>query len=79
MKRNFRILIIAAFLLVPLMMPAQKPPHPGGGKPPGTPGNGPPPKPVGAPVGSGTYILFTLAAAYAGRKAYGLRTTTAEV
>jgi hypothetical protein len=73
MKRNLRISLLAALLITaPLLMLAQ-PPHPnGGGAPTGTNtkvGDQP-----SAPVGSGTFILLTLAVAYAGRKTYLLRT-----
>ncbi len=70
MKRNFKIVLIAAFLIIaPLLMFAQ-PPHPNGGNNPGT-SNGP----VGAPVGGGTFILTILAMAYGGRKLYGSHTS----
>ena len=72
MKRSFKILIITAFLAItPVLMFAQgnEPPHPGGNPTgTGTPVNGSPP--AGAPVGNGTFILLTLAVAYAGRKVY---------
>ena len=67
-------MIIAAFLVTaPLLMFAQ--PHPNGGVAPG-PGN----HPVGpsAPIGSGTLILLTLAAAYGGRKVYVVREAAEE-
>lgn len=67
MKPNFKILTLIALLAVmPLLLPAQAPPHPGGD--PTTSGN----TPVGggAPVGNGTLILLSLAALYAGKKMY---------
>jgi len=74
MKRNFRILIIAAFLLTaPLLMLAQAPPHPNGGNAPGS-GNGP--VGGGAPIGSGAVVLVVLAAAYGARKLYLMNNTT---
>jgi len=74
MKRNFRILIIAAFLLTaPLLMLAQAPPHPNGGNAPGS-GNGP--VGGGAPIGSGAVVLVVLAAAYGARKLYLMHNTT---
>jgi hypothetical protein len=76
MKQNLKVLIIAAFLTTsPLLMFAQ--PHPNGGAAPTGLTN----TPVGpsAPIGSGTFILLTLAAAYAGRKVYVVRTETSEV
>ena len=76
MKRNFKILVIAAFLAVgPIMMLAQNPPHPNGGAAPGSGTN----TPVGggASLGDGVFILVTLAASYAGRKIYLMRKATA--
>ena len=71
MKRNLKILIISAFLVItPLLMIAQAPPHVGQDPPTGTPVDG---TPAGAPIGSGTFILLTLAMAYAGRKVYVMR------
>ena len=72
MKRSFKILIITAFMAIaPVILMAQTPPHPDDDptKDPNstTVGGGPP---AGAPVGNGTFILLTLAAAYAGRKVY---------
>jgi len=74
MKRSFKILIITALMAIaPVLLMSQTPPHPGdgtGGDPTngGTTVGGNPP--AGAPVGNGTLILLTLAAAYAGRKVY---------
>jgi hypothetical protein len=71
MKRNLKTLLIAAFLItVPLFMFAQVPPLPGDTPPAGTEVGG---TGAGAPVGNGTFILLTLAAAFAIRKAYVLR------
>jgi hypothetical protein len=78
MIRKLKILIITFFLAIaPLFMAAQDgpPPPPGGGVDPGGTGG----TPVGgAPIGNGTYILVTLAAAYALRKLYVSRKVTAE-
>lgn len=69
MKRNIKTFLIAALLIIaPLFMFAQEPPLPGdtppiGGEMPG----------ATAPVGNGTFILLTLAAAFAVRKTYALR------
>jgi hypothetical protein len=78
MKKHFRI--FAAFLTLALLisvhtvsMAQPPPPPPGGGH--GLPGNQPPAN--GAPIGNGTFILLTLAAAYALRKVYVMRATTA--
>ena len=86
MKRNYNLLIITALLAIaPFILFAAKtadnpPPHPretaGGPRPGDPPGGG---TPVGAPIGSGTYILLTLAAAYAGRKVYIMRAAEEEL
>ena len=74
MKRSFKILIITALMAItPVLIFAQtgnnnEPPHPTDPTKVGTPVNGGPP--AGAPVGNGTFILLTLAVAYAGRKVY---------
>jgi len=65
MKRNFKILLIAAFLVTaPLLMLAQTPPHPNnGGAPTGANtqvGHAP-----SSPIGGGTEILVALGIAYA--------------
>ena len=65
MKRNIKTLLIAALLIAaPLFMFAQNPHLPGdapeGGKEVG----------AGVPVGNGTFILLTLAAAFTVRKTY---------
>jgi hypothetical protein len=76
MKRNIKILVIAVLLLTaPLLIFAQ--PHPNNGN--GAPGAGN--TPVGgsssAPIGNGTFLLLTLAMAYAGRKVYVVRANPA--
>ena len=68
MKHTIKTLLISALLLIaPLFMYAQVPPLPGavenGNQIPG----------AGAPVGNGTFILLTLAVAYAARKVYVVR------
>ena len=60
-------------IAAPLFMCAQDPPMPG--DPPPTGGE----VPAGAPIGNGTLILLTLAAAYAFRKVYVLRAAKEEV
>lgn len=63
MKINFKILLIAAFLVTaPLLMLAQ--PHPNNGAAPGG-GNTPVGQSPSAPVGGGAGILLTLGIAYA--------------
>ena len=77
MKRKLIVSLIAAFLLIaPIFIVAQAPPHPNnGGTAPGVNN-----KPVGggAPVGDGTFILLTLAVAFAGRKVLMLNTVQEE-
>ena len=75
MKTNFKILIIAAFLALAPLLTYADPPHVGATPPTGDP-IGPP---AGAPIGNGTFILLTLAAAYAFRKVYVLRSAKEEV
>lgn len=68
MKRNIKTFLIAALLIIaPLFMFAQVPPLPGDDP------TGDGSTPVTAPVGNGTFILLTLAAAFAIRKTYVLR------
>ena len=75
MKRNLKILILAAFLVTaPLFMLAQTPPMPDDPGPGSEVG-----APAGAPVGNGTFILTFLAMAYAVRKVYEMRTKKEEV
>jgi hypothetical protein len=75
MKRNFRIILIAAFLVTsPLLMLAQNPPHPNGGNAPSA-GNGNGPVGGGAPIGGGMVVMLALGAAYGARKVYQMRST----
>jgi len=74
MKKIFLIAVIAFGLSLPVTLLAQNPPHPNGGAAPTSTTN----SPVGAPVGSGTFILSALAMAYAGRKVYVMRRTAEE-
>ena len=72
MKRNLRIVLISAFLLIaPLYMFAQNPPMPGD-----EPVSGQEVPSAGAPIGNGTFILITLAVAYAVRKVYDMRSSS---
>ena len=69
--------MLAAVLGIhPCLTYAQAPPHPNGDNNPETGGGSTVGGSAGAPVGNGTYILFMLAAMYAGRKAYKLNLTT---
>lgn len=72
MKINFKILLIAAFLVsAPLLMLAQ-PPHPNNGAAPGA-GNTPVGQSPSAPIGGGAEILITLGIAYAISKYKGTK------
>ena len=76
MKRNFKIILISVFLVIaPLLMFAQEPPPPGGTDGKTTVGG----TQAGAPIGNGTFILLTLAAAYAIGKVYVMRSAKEEV
>jgi hypothetical protein len=74
MKKILLIAAIAIGLSLSSTLTAQTPPHPNGGNAPG-PGTGPV---GGAPIENGTFILFTLALAYIGRKVYVMRKTAEE-
>lgn len=74
MKRNFKFFIIAALLVTaPLLMPAQ-PPHPNNGGAPNGSNTKVGDEPIGAPIGSGTFILIMMAFAYGGHRYYVSRT-----
>jgi hypothetical protein len=78
MKYILKFLIITIIFINSItLLQAQSPPHPNNGVTPSS-GNGNTPVGAGAPVGSGTYILFMLAAAYGGLKVYRLRTEVAD-
>ncbi len=63
------VLIIAAFLIVPLTTVfADTPPDPGGG-----PGSGDHPVGGGAPIGGGLIILMALGAGYGSKKIFDAR------
>lgn len=71
MKRHFLIAIIAAFFIVaPALIFAQAPPHPNNGAPPSSGPGGNTPVGAGAPITDGSFILLTMALAYAARKIY---------
>lgn len=73
MKRNFKIILLAIFIVIaPLLMSAQAPPHPNGGNLPGA-GNGP--VGGGAPIAGGAALLVALGAAYGVRKLFQIRRT----
>ncbi len=75
MKKTFKSLILPLMLLA-FMAIAQSsfaqgpPPPPSGVGSKGSSTNQAPSNGGGAPIGNGTFILLTLAAAYAGRKVY---------
>lgn len=73
-RKYLKILIAVILALAPLLMVAQ-PSHPNQNS---NPGGGNAPVGGGAPVGNGTYILITLAAAYAVSKAWGIRKVAEE-
>lgn len=76
MKRNFKIFLIAALLTTaPFIMVAQTPPHPNNGTGPNGNNHA---VGSGAPIENGSFILLTLAIAYAGRKLYEMRTKKEE-
>jgi len=77
MKRNLKIVLIAAFLVTaPVLIFAQ--PHPNGGNNPNAGGTTNNPVGPSAPIGNGTLILLALAAAYGSRKVYQSRETAQE-
>lgn len=65
-----KLLLVVFALTVQLASIAQVPPHPNGGKIPGSAGTNNAPVGGGAPVGNGMFILIVLAAAYSGYKVY---------
>ena len=66
MKKLFQtFLVVSAFVLLPIALSAQTPPHPNGGGGPGS-GN----TPVGAPIGSGLIIMLVSALAYGTKKTF---------
>jgi hypothetical protein len=72
MKKIFTLITTILFLSLPLLLPAQNPPHPNGGNAPN--GGGSSNSPVGgAPVGSGTELLIMLGAGYAVWKFLGAK------
>ena len=76
MKKTFKTILIAAFLIAsPLLMLAQSPPHPNGGNAPNVGGsNGP--VGGGAPIGGGVVVLVTLGVAYGAFKLYQVRSSS---
>ena len=70
MKRLIIIATLAIGLSLPLILSAQNPPHPNGGVNPSGDNNR---VGAGVPIENGTFILITLALAYAGRKIYVMR------
>ncbi len=77
MKKSIQYSFLVAFLVLSSFISLKAQPHPG--EQVGGTSNTGGPIGSGAPVGSGTFMLITLAAAYAGRKAYDLHKNTPEV
>jgi len=67
MKKIYSLILVTGFLLLSLGAISQPPPPPSNPSDINGNGNAPVGSP-GAPVGSGTLILLTLAAVYAGKK-----------
>jgi hypothetical protein len=71
MKKAIKSLFVAIiFLVFPLFLAAQTPPHPNGG---GGPGAGNTPVGGGAPIDGGLSIMLLLGAAYGSRKIYRMK------
>ena len=70
-----KTIIILAFLTIGsfTLLAQGPPPLPPSSANNGNPSNGPVGDPGGAPIGNGTLILLTLAAAYTGRKVYTVK------
>ncbi len=62
---TIKILVIALFFIIPVVMLAQNPPHPNGG---GAPGSGNTPVGGGAPIDGGMIIMLIFGSAYATKK-----------
>jgi len=67
MKKLITSIIIAAIISLPLITFASEP-----GEPPEEPGGDPIGPGGGAPIGSGTFILIALGAAYGSKKVYDI-------
>jgi hypothetical protein len=68
MKKTFQtFLVVSAFVLFPIILSSQTPPHPNGG---GGPGSGNIPVGGGAPIGSGLIIMLVSALAYGTKKTF---------
>jgi hypothetical protein len=78
MKKTFKSfilpLLLLAFMAIAQISLAQgPPPPPSGDGAKGSSSNHAPGGTSGSPIGNGTFILLTLAAAYAGRKVYTVK------
>jgi outer membrane lipoprotein SlyB len=79
MKKILQYSLLTALLVISSFVSVNAQPHPGEQNNSGSLGGGRiGDAPAGAPVGNGTFILFALALAYAGRKVYGMRETAEE-
>ncbi len=65
LKKIVKIVIVFLFVIGPLVMFAQSPPHPNGGN---APGIGNTPVGGGAPIDGGFVVMMVLGAAYAIKK-----------
>lgn len=71
MKKALKLLLIAGtFVVLPLVMTAQVPPHPNGG---GGPGSGNIPVGGGAPIDGGLTLMLLMGAAYGSKKIYQMK------
>jgi hypothetical protein len=76
MKKNFKILLVAALMIsAPFIIQAQTPPHPNSGSAPGSNNTRVGETPNSAPVGSGSVFLVILASLYATKKGYSSHST----
>jgi len=68
MKKTFQtFLVVSVFVLLPIVLSAQTPPHPNNGN---GPGSGNTPVGGGAPIGSGLVIMLVSALAYGTKKTF---------
>jgi hypothetical protein len=73
--KKILILLLMLTIGVATLKAQGPPPTPPSSANNGNPSNGPVGGTGGAPIGNGTFILLTLAAAYAGRKVYVVKAT----
>ena len=68
LKKIVKIAIVFLFIIGPLVMFAQSPPHPNGGNAPNAGGANNTPVGGGAPIDGGFVVMMVLGAAYAIKK-----------